>query len=789
MKRFLFTLTLTVIFLSGSAKDPTPCPSNYYADALNLSDQALLTALYNIITSHTNIGYDNLWSAYADTDSDPNGYYIDMYSTYDKFTYSNKCGNYSAIGDCVNREHSVPSSWWGGGKQAQYSDIFNIVPTDGYVNNQRSNYPYGVCEGGTRLTNGQYVAKGRKGSSTYNGYTGVVFEPDDEYKGDFARAYFYMATCYNNIISNWTKANGSSFFAGNSYPVFTTYAINLLMEWHRLDPVSEKETTRNCYAHSWQGNRNPFIDHPELAEHIWGDLQGQPWTGDGTVVITPVLTQPANGENINVGTISLEGTSVSKTITVKGANLTQALNVSVSGDGFSVSPSTLSADAVNGGTTITLIYSGTAESANGTLTLSNDEVSRTCNLTAGKAQPGDDPGPVNPDDPITPTGDSVIEDWEGCESGGYWVKEVQSAAFRWYFTNAGIFAQTNDHWNGSIGCRFGKTATSSIEMLQDVTGTSGISFYAATYGTTEADATIQVLYSTDGGTTWTLLKELELTHTLTQYTYGLNVTDNVRFKFQQTVGARLNLDDIAVYAAQPQPAEPQIYFSGAIEAMIADFCEESSISEVTVITENNDQPVIVTVNDNFELSLDQDLWATTITLDASGETFYVRLADTSVEGFHEGTITATAGEVTAYADVEGEVLSHEVPPSVRIGDVNCDGHVSINDVTTLINYLLGGNPDPFDAVAADVNEDNNISISDVTALINLLLSGNTDKAMWNALPTNGGIKVENPLGEVLEVYDLDANLVVTIDRNGTITLPHGTYMVTSETRSRKVIVK
>ena len=139
--------------------------------------------------------------------------------------------------------------------------------------------------------------------------------------------------------------------------------------------------------------------------------------------------------------------------------------------------------------------------------------------------------------------------------------------------------------------------------------------------------------------------------------------------------------------------------------------------------------------------------------------------------------------------MEGEVLSHEVPPSVRIGDVNCDGHVSINDVTTLINNLLGGNPDPFDPQAADVNEDNNISISDVTALISMLLSGNTDKAMWNALPTNGGIKVENPLGEALEVYDLEANMVATIDRNGTITLPHGTYMVTSNTRSRKVIVK
>ena len=786
MKKFFLTFSLLAFACAANAKDPVPCPSDYYADALYKSDQNLLTALYNIITSHTNIGYDGLWDAYADTDTDERGYYIDMYSTYDKYTYSNKCGSYSAIGDCINREHSVPKSWWGGGKLAQYSDIFNIVPTDGYVNNQRSNYPYGVCEGGTRLTNGQYVAKGRKGNSTHTGYSGVVFEPDDEYKGDFARAYFYMAACYNNVISGWTKSGGSAFFAGNSYPVFTTYAIGLLMEWHRLDPVSEKETTRNCYAHAWQGNRNPFIDHPELAEHIWGNLQGQPWTGDGTVVITPVLTQPANGENINVGTIALDGNSVSKTITVKGANLSANINVTVSGQNFSVTPTTLTASAVNNGTTITVTYSGEAQSATGTLSISSSEVSRTCNLTAGKQQPGDDP--VNPDDPITPTGDSVIEDWEGCESGGYWVKEVQGAAFRWYFNNAGIFAQTNDHWNGSIGCRFGKTSSSSIEMLQDVTGTSGISFYAATYGTTETDATIQVLYSTDAGATWTLLKELALTHTLTQYTYGLNVTDNVRFKFQQTVGMRVNIDDIAVYAAAPVQHDPHIYFNGAIETLTAEVDGESSISEVTVITEDNDQPVTVTVNENFELSLDQQTWATTLTLDASGETFYVRLADTSEDGYFEGIITATTGVVTAYADVEGIVMAPAVPPTL-LGDVNCDGKLTISDVTTLINYLLGGNPDPFNSVAADANLDTKINIGDVTALISLLLNGNPAQTMWNALPTDGAIKVVNPMGETLEVFDLDANLVAKVSASASIPLPKGTYIVSSDTRSRKVIVK
>ena len=780
MKRILLTLALAATVLAVVAKDPRPCPADYYSNALNKSDQALLTALYNIITTHTNIGYDGLWEAYEDTDTDSRGYYIDMYSTYDKYNYSKKCGSYSAIGDCVNREHSVPKSWWGGGKQAQYSDIFNIVPTDGYVNNQRSNYPYGVCEGGTRLTNGQYVAKGRMGYSTRTGYTGRVFEPDDEYKGDFARAYFYMATCYNNVISNWTQANGNVFFAGNSYPVFTTYAIDLLMEWHRLDPVSEKETTRNCYAHAWQGNRNPFIDHPELAEHIWGNKQGVAWTGDGeTPANQPVLTQPASGENINVGTIALTDNSVSKTITVKGVNLTQSVTVTVSGEGFSVTPTTLTASAVNNGTTVTVTYSGTAENASGTLILSSSEVSRSCALTAGKQQAGEDP--VEP----TPGAEYAVETWENSESGGYWTREVQGAAYKWYFVNAGIFAQTYDHWNDAIGCRFGKTNSSSIAMNEDVAGASGLSFYAATYGTTEADATIQVLYSTDGGSTWTLIEELALTHDFTQYTYALDVTDNVRFKFQQTVGARVNIDDIAIYAPLQPQNDPQVYFDGAIQALTAEQDGESSISEVTVVTEYNDQPVIVTVNDNFELSLDQQTWSTELTLDPTGETFYVRLASTAVEGSFEGVITATAGTATAYADIEGEVTA----PAYILGDVDMDGKVGISDVSALVDYILSGDVTPFNVLAADVDQNGTIGISDASNLIDLILQGSSAAMKWTALPAQGGIKVDNPAGVTLEVYDLEANLVATLSGAATIEVPAGVYLVTSDKRSRKVVVK
>ncbi len=777
MKRTILTLAVMVMAIVAVAKDPTPCPSGYYANALNKSDQALLIALYDIITSHTNIGYDGLWDAYADTDTDSRGYYIDMYSTYDKYTYSNKCGSYSAIGDCINREHSVPKSWWGSTKVAQYSDIFNIVPTDGYVNNQRSNYPYGVCEGGTRLTNGQYVAKGRKGTSTRADYSGIVFEPDDEYKGDFARAYFYMATSYNDIVSDWTKSGGNSFFAGNNYPVFTSYAINLLIEWHRLDPVSDKEITRNNYAHSWQGNRNPYIDHPELAEHIWGNMQGQPWTGDGSIVASPTLTQPSNGSTIDVGTIASTATSVSKQVTVKGANLTLPLNLSTSGEGFSVSSTLLSASAVNEGTTITVTYSGDEESATGSLTLSSSEVNRTVTLTAHK-------GSNMPDEP-TPSGHNAIETWEGCAEGNgtYSNRTVQGAAYKWYFVNAGIFNQDGDHWIDEVACRFGKNSTSSITMQEDVAGTSGISFYAA-YWKNDGAATLQVLYSTDGGNNWDQLVEATVTsNTLQQFTYGLNFTGNVRFKFQQTAGSRLNIDNIAIYEPIEEPTEPSIYFDGAVTSLTAVQNGESSISEATIISEDNDDPISITVDDDFELSLDQQTWSSTLTLDSSGETFYVRLASTATIGEYEGTITATTGKVSAYAEIMGKVSA----PSFIRGDVNMDGKVNVSDVTTLISYVLGNDVSSFNILAANLNDDDDINVSDVTLLISIVL--NSNRSLWISLPCEHGIQIHNPLGEMIEVYNLNADLMASTSSSCRFELPAGIYIVSSDSMSRKVVVK
>lgn len=246
-------------------------PSGYYNQIEGKSSPAnILQALYNTISSHTNVGYDGLYTVYPTSDVIPGTNQVwDMYSTC-SFTHGQKkCGSYQDVCDCYNREHSIPQSWFGEA-QPMKSDAFHVIPTDGKVNGQRSNYPLGECANGTKLSS---KALGRLGTSTFSGYSGKVFEVDDQYKGDFARAYFYMVACYYN--RNFTSGTGNTMFTYTSSKAgLTTYATNLLLKWHRQDPVSQKEIDRNNAIYAHQNNRNPFIDYPCLAEYIWGTAVG-----------------------------------------------------------------------------------------------------------------------------------------------------------------------------------------------------------------------------------------------------------------------------------------------------------------------------------------------------------------------------------------------------------------------------------------------------------------------------------------------------------------------------------
>lgn len=180
-----------------------------------------------------------------------------------------------------NREHVLPKSWWGhddNNPQAMYSDLMHVFPTNPTMNSLRSAYPYSEVANPTQTMEGSDC---KVGNSTFPGYSNTAFEPADEYKGDLARIYFYMITCYNDVnFSQNTYPDGStnvfSYIGGK--PVFTDFAKNLFLKWHRQDPVSDRERHRNDAVQAIQGNRNPFVDIPDLAEYIWGTKQGEMFT-------------------------------------------------------------------------------------------------------------------------------------------------------------------------------------------------------------------------------------------------------------------------------------------------------------------------------------------------------------------------------------------------------------------------------------------------------------------------------------------------------------------------------
>ena len=399
MKKHIFSL-FSLLFLAQItwAVDHTVTPvadlPAYYASINNKSGSTLRDNLYSItIAGPQDMSYDGLFDAYPYTDVYPSdsvgkaGKIWDMYSNVLWTPSANHCGNYNAVGDCFNREHSVPKSWFNEKKPAYY-DLGHLVPTDGYVNNQRGNNPFGECSGGKRLTNGQYRATGRSGTSTFEGYTsvGTVFEPDDQYKGDFARIYMYMAVRYKKSNKDDVSISGTMFNTTDANYGFTAYSVALLMKWHRLDPVSQKEIDRNNGMQRAQNNRNPFIDYPILAEYLWGNMSGEtflfenamasfdpefiPGVSDGTRNSTdPVITSPKG--TVNLGATDTEH-SASVDITVAGANLEDGnLTLALSGDNasyFSLAATTVTKAQAESGYAVTVSYAPQAE-GNHTATL------------------------------------------------------------------------------------------------------------------------------------------------------------------------------------------------------------------------------------------------------------------------------------------------------------------------------------------------------------------------------------------------------------------------------------
>ena len=275
-------------------------PNGYYNNATG-NGYVLKTQLYNIINQQYDQGYSAIddFFIYYDLDNyyENNNTILDIYSEnpiaadpYNFTPESDECGNYTSEGDCYNKEHIIPKSVFNENSPMQ-GDAHHLLPTDGRVNGLRGNYPMGRVDDNNLASQSGISNPTENGSKLgYNlnngysaGYSGTVFEPIDEFKGDLARIHFYFATRYQNQISNW---GGYAMFNGSSNQVFETVFLNILLEWHNMDPVSQKEIDRNnniYYEH--QGNRNPFVDHPEYVELIWNpQLDNQPPTAPSNLV-------------------------------------------------------------------------------------------------------------------------------------------------------------------------------------------------------------------------------------------------------------------------------------------------------------------------------------------------------------------------------------------------------------------------------------------------------------------------------------------------------------------------
>lgn len=347
MKHFYTLIIALLTFSIGFSQ----IPANYYDSADGLTGYTLKTQLKVIITNgHNDQGYGNLYNGYVTTHSDnmaESGYendntvllfYTENPNGTDPYTFnhgSNQCGNYNGEGICHNREHIIPQSSFNSASPMQ-NDIHHVIPSDGFVNGQRGSLPFGTV--GSANWTSQNGSK--RGSSNVSGYSGTVFEPIDEFKGDIARAILYFATRYEDTVDGYT---GFEMFNGTENQALEDWAIDMLLDWHyNVDPVDQREIDRNDAAYNYQGNGNPFVDHPEYANLIWNPTPDTEAPSNPTNLVasnptdnTIDLNWTASTDNTGVasydiyvdGTNSFNTTSTSFTVTGLIANTNYCFTV------------------------------------------------------------------------------------------------------------------------------------------------------------------------------------------------------------------------------------------------------------------------------------------------------------------------------------------------------------------------------------------------------------------------------------------------------------------------------
>lgn len=262
MKKILRSAAAAALCAWAAVPVHADIPMEYYRSLDGLKGSDLKNAIHEIVANNVKMlsygsGNNATWWGFYVTDRTDNNEVIDRYS-YDVRYFGSRGSSVSGM----NIEHSVANSWWGGTKNNAYKDLFELMPCESKINNTKSNYGMGVVVSGDKGNGCTKVGKDAAGQN--------MWEPADEWKGDFARDYFYIFTAYQNLP--WkTSGECAVTVRPGQYPTLKEWAYTLYLEWARKDKVDELEIKRNDDVYSMQGNRNPYVDFPNLMEYVWGD--------------------------------------------------------------------------------------------------------------------------------------------------------------------------------------------------------------------------------------------------------------------------------------------------------------------------------------------------------------------------------------------------------------------------------------------------------------------------------------------------------------------------------------
>lgn len=346
--RLTSMLAVLVCFLATAAW-AQPLSPDYIHSVQGLNKADLKTALHDLIQPRLVLAYGggdgHTWAGFALTDVMPDGVTVrDRYSDEQRFFDGNKAVN------GMNIEHIWANSWWGHTKNNAYCDLFNLYPADGYANGRKSNNPIGVVDGATSFDNG--VTKVGKSSSYSSDQLITAWEPADEWKGDFARTYFYMATTYQHMTNEWQTAEGLLTIDPASWTTMRPWVYELMLEWAEADPVDDIERARNDVIYGIQGNRNPYVDIPELADYVWGDCAEERFYIDPQSTASELFV-PMKAQTFDYGLQALSK-GLDTVVVVRGRHIAEGLTLTVDNPAFEIGTPQVSAEQLEAGYAVPL---------------------------------------------------------------------------------------------------------------------------------------------------------------------------------------------------------------------------------------------------------------------------------------------------------------------------------------------------------------------------------------------------------------------------------------------------